>query len=191
MHQNPSNSVYLGLPDLPALTFPGSPSLNPVADKRAARPGALSRCWLPRTAIWSQRRRICPYLETLASHGYIVASVEHTGNNDALLPSRPSWRGFLTYPLVRTRASKRDVILQRSKDCEFHHRPDAARGGGPEGPHRLLRAMPTRKASACWAIHLVVTCSTTSRGFRRRLMHGRPPRQGGAHGGSGPTTDCL
>jgi hypothetical protein len=39
-NQNPSNSVYPGLPDLPALTFSGSPSLNPVAENAPLARGA-------------------------------------------------------------------------------------------------------------------------------------------------------
>jgi hypothetical protein len=58
-------------------------------------------------------------LET-ASHGYVVASVEHTGNNDASFQARPFWRDFAhTSGLIQPERRKPDpAALQRR---ELHH----------------------------------------------------------------------
>ena len=73
-------------------------------------------------------------LETLASHGYIVASVEHTGDDDAFYQAffLETYVGLALGPNPSIQSS----ILQRSKDVSFvigavlrglaDHKPDIA-----------------------------------------------------------------
>ena len=118
-NQNPSNSVYPGLPDLPALTFPGSPSLNPVAENAPLARGRFPLLVATHGNLVAAAKNMPDTLETLASHGYIVASVEHTGNNDASFQAS-FLEGFLHIPLgPNPSLSGANLILQRSKDVSF------------------------------------------------------------------------
>ena len=82
-NQNPKGAVYPGLPDTPALTFAGSASAHLIAED-----GPLARGRFPLLVAThgyevAAAKNMPDTLETLASHGYIVASVEHTGDDDA------------------------------------------------------------------------------------------------------------
>jgi hypothetical protein len=59
-------------------------------------------------------------LETLASHGYVVVSVEHTGNNDAYYQASvlKTWAGGLDLG-PNPDISANGTILQRTKDVSF------------------------------------------------------------------------
>ena len=120
-NQNPGGAVYPGLPDLPALTFTGSSSLNPVSE------GApLARATFPLLVAShgneTAATKVMPdTLETLASHGYIVASVEHTGDDDAWYQAH-FLKDFLGLPLGPNPFLGQgfpDLIAQRSKDVRF------------------------------------------------------------------------
>ncbi len=116
--ENPGGAVHPGLPDLPPLSFAGSASAHPVAE------GALlARATFPLLVnshgnLVAAAKSMPDTLETLASHGYIVASVEHTGNDEAGYLA-----GFLEHfvglPLGPNPALGADIILQRSKDVRF------------------------------------------------------------------------
>ena len=82
-NQNPGGTVYPGLPDLPALTALGSLSLNPVTDNAPLAKAEFPLLIASHGNLVSSAKNMPDTLETLASHGYIVASIEHTGNDDA------------------------------------------------------------------------------------------------------------
>jgi hypothetical protein len=118
-NQNPSGTVYPGLPDLPALTFTGSTSLNPVADH-----APLAKDQFPLLVAShgneTAATKVAPdTLETLASHGYIVVSVEHTGDDDAWYQAY-FLEAYLNLPLgPNTSIFGPELIYQRSKDVRF------------------------------------------------------------------------
>lgn len=118
-NQNPGGTVYPGLPDLPALTFTGSTSLNPVADHA---PLARDRFPLLVASHGNETAatKVAPdTLETLASHGYIVASVEHTGDDDAWYQAY-FLKTYVGLPLgPNTSIFGPKLIYQRSKDVRF------------------------------------------------------------------------
>ncbi len=120
-NQNPGGAVYPGLPDLPALTFAGSPSFNPVLEGAPLAADIFPLLVAAHGLEVSAAKNMPDTLETLASHGYVVASVEHTGNNDAwyqaffletyvLLPLGPNPALGQNFP---------DLIAQRTKDVRF------------------------------------------------------------------------
>jgi predicted dienelactone hydrolase len=119
-NENPNGAVYPGLPDLPALTW-GSRSLNPVLDEAPlAQNGKFPLLVASHGNIVSSAKNMPDTLETLASHGYVVASVEHTGNNDAYYQASvlKSWAGGLDLgPNPDINAN--GTILQRTKDVSF------------------------------------------------------------------------
>lgn len=82
-NQNPGGSVYPGLPDTPALTFTGSTSAHAIAQGAPLAPGRFPLLVATHGLEVAAEKNIPDTLETLASHGYIVASVEHTGDDDA------------------------------------------------------------------------------------------------------------
>jgi hypothetical protein len=118
-NQNPGGAVYPGLPDLPALTFTGSTSLHPVAEQA---PLAAERFPLLVASHGNETAatKVAPdTLETLASHGYIVASVEHTGDNDAWYQAffLGTYVGLPLGPNTSIFGPK--LIYQRSQDVRF------------------------------------------------------------------------
>ena len=118
-NQNPGGTVYPGLPDLPALTFTGSTSLNPVAN-HAPLVGDAFPLLIASHGNETAATKVAPdTLEALASHGYIVASVEHTGDNDAWYQAY-----FLENYVGLALGTNTDIfgatlIYQRSKDVRF------------------------------------------------------------------------
>jgi hypothetical protein len=118
-NQNPGGTVYPGLPDLPALTFTGSTSLNPVADH-----APLARDKFPLLVAShgneTAATKVAPdTLEILASHGYIVASVEHTGDDDAWYQTY-FLENYVGLPLgPNANIFGPGLIYQRSKDVRF------------------------------------------------------------------------
>lgn len=117
-NQNPGGTVYPGLPDLPALTFPGSPSLNPVSEDAPLSRGRFPLLIATHGNLVAAAKNMPDTLETLASHGYIVASVEHTGNDDAYYQAS-FVEAFLRLPLGPNPSLGANVILERSKDVSF------------------------------------------------------------------------
>jgi dienelactone hydrolase len=118
-NQNPGGAVYLGLPDLPALTFTGATSLNPVAE-HAPLAGETFPLLIASHGNETAATKVAPdTLETLASHGYVVASVEHTGGDDAWYQAffLESYVGLALGSNANIFGPK--LIYQRSKDVRF------------------------------------------------------------------------
>lgn len=117
-NQNPGGTVYPGLPDLPALTFVGSASSHPVSEGAPLSKGKFPLLVATHGNEVAAAKNMPDTLETLASHGYIVASVEHTGNNDAFFQAL-FVEAFMHLPLGPNPSLGSNVILQRSKDVSF------------------------------------------------------------------------
>jgi len=120
-NENPGGLVYPGLPDLPPLTSEGSRSLNPVLDEAPlAQNGKFPLLVASHGNLVSSAKNMPDTLETLASHGYVVASVEHTGNNDAWYQTSvlETWAGRLDLG-PNPDISDNGTILQRTKDVSF------------------------------------------------------------------------
>lgn len=116
--QNPGGAVYPGLPDLPALTFPGSPSLHAVTEGAPIARGSFPLLMASHGNLVAAAKNMPDTLEALASHGYIVVSVEHTGNNDASYQAS-FVEGTLHLPLGPNPSLGANNILERSKDVSF------------------------------------------------------------------------
>src|ERR1700692_2306200 len=118
-NQNPGGAVYPGLPDLPALTFTGSTSLNPVADLAPLARDKFPLLVASHGNETSATKAVPDTLETLASHGYIVASVEHTGDDDAWYQAF-FLENYVGLPLgANTSIFGAQLIYQRSLDVRF------------------------------------------------------------------------
>ena len=118
-NQNPGGAVYPGLPDLPALTFTGSTSLNPVADLAPLARDRFPLLVASHGNETSATKAVPDTLETLASHGYIVASVEHTGDDDAWYQTF-FLESDVGLPLgANTSIFGAKLIYQRSMDVRF------------------------------------------------------------------------
>jgi predicted dienelactone hydrolase len=118
-NRNAGGAVYPGLPDVPALTFTGAASYHAVAEgaplARETFPLVISTHGLEVAAAKS----LPDTLETLASHGYVVASVEHTGNDDAYYQAY-FLENYVGLPLGPDPAiATPDVIYQRVLDVSF------------------------------------------------------------------------
>ncbi len=119
-NQNPGGTVYPGLPDLPALTALGSLSLNPVTDNAPLAKAEFPLLIASHGNLVASAKNMPDTLETLASHGYIVASIEHTGNDDAWYQA-DFIRRFVPALSIgpNPRLGTTDLIAQRSKDVRF------------------------------------------------------------------------
>ena len=103
-NDNAGGLNWPGLPDLPALTAEGSVSLNPVLDQAPlAKKGRFPLLVASHGNLVSSAKNMPDTLETLASYGYVVASVEHTGNNDAWYQASvlKSWGGIWIWARIR------------------------------------------------------------------------------------------
>ncbi len=118
-NENPGGHVYLGLPDLPALSFPGSISSHTIADGAPLAPAKFPLLVASHGNEVAAAKNMPDTLETLASHGYVVASVEHTGNDDAWYQAS-FLEGYLILQLgPNDRIGPGDLIFQRSLDVRF------------------------------------------------------------------------
>ncbi len=81
-NRNPGGSVYPGLPDTPPLTFTGSLSAHEIAEGAPLAHGRFPLLVATHGFEVAAAKNMPDTLETLASHGYVVASVEHTGDDD-------------------------------------------------------------------------------------------------------------
>ena len=81
-NQNPGGGVYPGLPDTPALTFTGSTSAHEIAEGAPLAAGRFPLLVATHGFEVAAAKNMPDTLESLASHGYVVASVEHTGDDD-------------------------------------------------------------------------------------------------------------
>ncbi len=127
-NENPGGSVYPGLPDLASLTAEGSPSFNPVLEGAPLAKGEFPLLVGSHGNLVASAKNMPDTLETLASHGYVVMSVEHTGNDDAWYQA--DWLGRrLGLPIgPNPSIGAAGNILQRTKDVSFVI--DAALDGG-------------------------------------------------------------
>ena len=118
-NQNPGGAVYPGLPDLPALSFQGSSSLHPVQD-HAPLAGETFPLLVASHGNETGATKVAPdTLETLASHGYVVASVEHTGDDDAWYQAY-FIENYIGIPLGSNGSIiGPELIKQRSLDVRF------------------------------------------------------------------------
>ncbi|MDE2347677.1 MAG: hypothetical protein KGL92_04155 [Gammaproteobacteria bacterium] len=118
-NQNPGGAVYPGLPDLPALSFTGSTSLNPVAEHAPLARGDFPLLVASHGNETGATKVVPDTLETLAIHGYIVASVEHTGDDDAWYQAYflETYLGLPLGPNDNILGPK--LIYQRSMDVRF------------------------------------------------------------------------
>jgi dienelactone hydrolase len=118
-NENPGGSVYPGLPDLASLTAEGSPSFNPVLEGAPLAKGEFPLLVGSHGNLVASAKNMPDTLETLASHGYVVMSVEHTGNDDAWYQA--DWLGRrLGLPIgPNPSIGAAGNILQRTKDVSF------------------------------------------------------------------------
>ena len=118
-NQNPGGTVYPGLPDLPALTFTGATSLNPVAERAPLAKEKFPLLIASHGNETAATKAVPDTLETLASHGYVVASVEHTGDDDAWYQTYflENYVGLPVGP--NTNILGATLIYQRSRDVRF------------------------------------------------------------------------
>ena len=133
-NQNPGGTVYPGLPDLPALTFVGSASAHPVSEGAPLSKGKFPLLVATHGNEVAAAKNMPDTLETLASHGYIVASVEHTGNNDAFFQAS-FVESFIHLPLGPNPSLGSNVILERSRDVSFTI--DAMLQGAVDAPSHI------------------------------------------------------
>jgi dienelactone hydrolase len=118
-NKNPVSTIYPDLPDLPALTFTGSTSLNPVADRVPLARETFPLLIASHGNETAATKAVPDTLEILASHGYVVASVEHTGDDDAWYQTY-FLENYVKLPLgPNTSILGAALIYQRSKDVRF------------------------------------------------------------------------
>ncbi|HJS90090.1 MAG TPA: hypothetical protein VJ738_09025 [Steroidobacteraceae bacterium] len=117
-NQNPGGSVYPGLPDTPAVTFPGSLSAHPIAEDAPLAHGTFPLLIATHGYEVAAAKNMPDTLESLASNGYIVASVEHTGDDDAWYQTyfMEHYVGLKLGPNPSIYAA---TIYQRVKDVSF------------------------------------------------------------------------
>jgi len=119
-NENPGSVNYPGLPDLAPLTAAGSLSTNPILENaRLARKGRFPLLIASHGNLVGSDKNMPDTLEALASHGYVVASIEHTGNSDAWYQA--DWLGRrLGLPIgPNPSISANGTILQRTQDVSF------------------------------------------------------------------------
>jgi dienelactone hydrolase len=119
-NENIDGLAYPGLPDLPEMTWDGSLSTNTIAELAPlARKGKFPLLIASHGSLVASAKNMPDTLEMLASHGYVIASIEHTGNSDAYYQGT-LFNGFLGQPLVGDNPNLgSENILQRSKDVSF------------------------------------------------------------------------
>ena len=118
-NENPGGLVYPGLPDLPPMTWDGSVSTKPVAEGAPlASQGRFPLLVASHGNLVASAKNMPDTLEMLASHGYVIASIEHTGNSDAQFQAS-LFNGFLGVPVGDNPTLGDETILQRSKDVSF------------------------------------------------------------------------
>ncbi len=113
-NENPGGAVYPGLPDLAPMTWLGALSSNTVAEGAPlARKGKFPLLVASHGNLVASAKNMPDTLELLASHGYVVASIEHTGNSDA------QYQASLLFAFPNPDLGANGTILQRSKDVSF------------------------------------------------------------------------
>jgi dienelactone hydrolase len=116
--QNSGGGVYPGLPDTPALTFAGSTSAHPIAEGAPLAKGRFPLLVATHGYEVAAAKNMPDTLEALASHGYIVASVEHTGDDDDWYQTY-FMENYVGLSLGPNPSIYSATILQRVKDVSF------------------------------------------------------------------------
>ena len=118
-NENPGGTVWPGLPDLAPLPGDGARSLNPVLEDAPLATGEFPLLVGSHGNLVASAKNMPDTMEALASHGFVVMSVEHTGNNDAWYQA--DWLGRrLGLPIgPNPSIAAEGTILQRTKDVSF------------------------------------------------------------------------
>ncbi|MCG6891754.1 MAG: hypothetical protein LJE92_19395 [Gammaproteobacteria bacterium] len=119
-NENMDGLAYPGLPDLAPMTWDGSLSTNTIAELAPlARKGKFPLLIASHGSTVASAKNMPDTLEMLASHGYVIASIEHTGNNDAQYQA--DWLGRRIGQDIGPNPNliANGTILQRSKDVSF------------------------------------------------------------------------
>ncbi len=118
-NENPGGTVWPGLPDLAPLPGDGARSLNPVLEDAPLAKGEFPLLVGSHGNLVASSKNMPDTMEALASHGFVVMSVEHTGNNDAWYQA--DWLGRrLGLPIgPNPSIAAEGTILQRTKDVSF------------------------------------------------------------------------
>jgi len=103
------------------MTWDGSLSTNPISEQAPlAAKGKFPLLVASHGNLVASAKNMPDTLELLASHGYVIASIEHTGNSDAQyqasLFNNPF---FLNLPVGPNPSLGDETILQLSKDVSF------------------------------------------------------------------------
>lgn len=117
-NDNPGSSIYPGLPHTPPLTFAGSLSSHLIAQNTPLAKGRFPLIVATHGYEVASGKNLPDTLETLASNGYIVASVEHTGDDDAWYQTY-FMEHYLGLQLGPNPSIYADTIYQRVKDVNF------------------------------------------------------------------------
>jgi predicted dienelactone hydrolase len=119
-NENPGSAIYPELPDLPAMTWDGSLSTNSIAENAPlAGKGKFPLLVASHGNLVASAKNMPDTLELLASHGYVIASIEHTGNDDAQYQAS-LFNGFINSPVgPNPTLEANGTILQRTKDVSF------------------------------------------------------------------------
>jgi len=117
-NQNPGGAVYPGLPDTPALTFTGSASAHEIGEGAPLARGRFPLLVATHGFEVAAAKNMPDTLEMLASHGYVVASVEHTGDDDAWFQTH-AMENFFGLNLGPNPSIYAATILERVKDVSY------------------------------------------------------------------------
>lgn len=117
-NQNTGGALYPGLPDTPPTTFLGSNSAHPIVEDAPLARGTFPLLVATHGYEVAAAKNMPDTLESLASNGYIVASVEHTGDDDAWYQTyfMEDYVGLSLGPNPSIYAA---TIYQRVKDVNF------------------------------------------------------------------------
>ena len=117
-NQNTGGTRYPGLPDTPPLTFTGSLSAHAIAEGAPLAHGRFPLLVATHGYEVAAAKNMPDTLETLASHGYVVASVEHTGDDDVWYQTY-FMEQYVGLKLGPNPSIYADTIYQRVKDVSF------------------------------------------------------------------------
>ena len=117
-NQNPGGSVYPGLPDTPPLTFIGSASAHDIAEGAPLAHGRFPLLVATHGFEVAAAKNMPDTLEALARQGYVVASVEHTGDDDVWYQTF-FMETYVGLPLGPNPSIYAATIFQRVRDVSF------------------------------------------------------------------------
>ncbi|WP_148288660.1 alpha/beta hydrolase family protein [Ilumatobacter nonamiensis] len=118
-NENPGGTVWPGLPDLAPLPAAGALSSNPVLESAPLADGEFPLLIGSHGNLVTSSKNMPDTMEALASHGFVVMSVEHTGNNDAWYQA--DWLGRRLGLDIGPNPgiAAHGTILQRTNDVSF------------------------------------------------------------------------